>query len=175
VANKAVFLDRDGTINRDVPYCSKPDDFELLPGAAEAISLFNEHGFKVIVVTNQSGIGRGYFSEEMLARIHERIKILLDEQGARIDAVYYCPHHPDEGCNCRKPQPEMVLSAAKDLDIDLKQSYIIGDADVDIEMGTRAGCKATVRIGQSAIPNCSFNVLSLLEAAKWVISQSRII
>jgi len=171
VANKAAFLDRDGTINRNVPYCSKPDDFELLSHAAEAIKLLNDHNFIVVVITNQSGIGRGYFSEETLAHIHDRMKKLLGERSAHIDAIYYCPHHPDEGCQCRKPKPRMVLRAAKDLDINLKQSYVIGDGDADIEMGRQVVCKATVRIGRSVIPNCSFNALSLYKAVKWVIDQ----
>jgi len=139
--NKAVFIDRDGTIARDVPYCSRPEDFELLPGVAEGIRLLNEHGFKVVVVTNQSGIARGYFTEEMLAKIHDKMRTELAKHGACVDAIYYCPHHPDDECECRKPKPKMLLQAASDLDIDLKQSYIIGDKDMDIEMGRRAGCK----------------------------------
>jgi histidinol-phosphate phosphatase family protein len=146
--NRAVFIDRDGTINRDVPYCSRPEDFELLPGAAEAIRLLNEHGFKVVVVTNQSGIARGYFTEEMLARIHDKMRTELARHGAHVDAIYYCPHHPDDNCDCRKPKPKMVLQAAEDLDIDLSQSYVIGDDQKDMELARRAGCKAGIRVGK---------------------------
>ena len=146
--HKAVFLDRDGTIARDVPYCSRPEDFELLPGAAEAIRLLNEYGFKVVIVTNQSGIARGYFTERMLARIHDKMQKELAKQGAHVDAIYYCPHHPDDNCDCRKPKPKMVLQAAVDLDIDLNQSYVIGDSEMDIELARRAGCKAGIRVGE---------------------------
>ena len=128
--HKTVFLDRDGTIARDVPYCSRSEDFELLSGAAEGIKLLNEHGFKVVVVTNQSGIGRGYFTEKMLAEIHDKMITQLAEHGAHVDAIYYCPHHPDDKCECRKPKPKMVLQAARDLDIDLSQSYVIGDSEM---------------------------------------------
>jgi len=145
---KAVFLDRDGTISRDVPYCSRPEDFELLPGAAEGIKLFNEHGFKVVVVTNQSGIARGYFTEKMLAEIHDKMITQLAEHGAHIDAIYYCPHHPDDNCDCRKPRPKMVLQAATDLDIDLSQSYVVGDSEMDVELAKLAGCKQGIRVGE---------------------------
>lgn len=147
--HKAVFLDRDGTIARDVPYCSRPEDFELLPGAAEGIKLLNEHGFKVVVVTNQSGIARGYFTERMLAEIHDKMITQLAEHGAHVDAIYYCPHHPDDNCDCRKPKPKMLFQAALDLDIDLSQSYVIGDSDMDVELARRAGCKAGIRVGES--------------------------
>ena len=148
--HKAVFLDRDGTIARDVPYCSRPEDFELLPDAAEGIKLLNEHGFEVVIVTNQSGIARGYFTERMLARIHEKMITQLAEYGAHLDAIYYCPHHPDDNCDCRKPKPKMVLQAVIDLDIDLSQSYVIGDSEMHTELAKRAGCKAGVRMSEIA-------------------------
>jgi histidinol-phosphate phosphatase family protein len=146
--HKAVFLDRDGTIARDVPYCSRPEDFELLPGAAEGIKLLNEHGFKVVIVTNQSGIARGYFTEKMLAEIHDKMITQLAEHGAHVDAIYYCPHHPDSNCDCRKPKPKMVLQAARDLDIDLSQSYVVGDSEMDVELARQADCKAGIRVGE---------------------------
>jgi len=146
--HKAVFLDRDGTIARDVPYCSRPEDFELLPGAAEGIKLLNEHGFKVVVVTNQSGIARGYFTERTLAEIHDKMITQLAEHGARVDAIYYCPHHPDDNCDCRKPKPKMVFQAARDLDIDLSQSYVVGDSEMDVELARQAGCKVGIRVGE---------------------------
>jgi len=166
--NRAVFIDRDGTINRDVPYCSRPEDFELLPGAAEAIRLLNEHGFKVVVVTNQSGIARGYFTEEMLARIHDKMRRELARHGARVDAIYHCPHHPDDNCDCRKPKPKMVLQAAKDLDIDLSQSYVIGDDQKDIELARQAGCRAGIRIGGEAGPGKQ-TAASFLDAARQIL------
>ena len=159
--HKAIFLDRDGTIAGDVPYCSRPEDFELLLGAAEGIRLLNEHGFKAVVVTNQSGIARGYFTEEMLAKIHDKLQKELAKRGARVDAIYYCPHHPDDNCDCRKPKPKMVLQAAIELDIDLSQSYIIGDNVMDTELAKRAGCKAGIRISETA------------RASDWVASSFR--
>jgi len=148
--HKAVFLDRDGTIARDVPYCSRPEDFELLPGVAAGVRELNQHGFKVVVVTNQSGIARGYFSEQMLASIHEKMQKELAKHGAHIDAIYYCPHHPDENCDCRKPKPEMVFKAALDLDIDLSQSYVIGDNQIDMELANKSRCKAGIQISSQA-------------------------
>jgi histidinol-phosphate phosphatase family protein len=165
----AVFIDRDGTVNRDVPYCSHPDQFELLPGAAEGIRLLNESGFRVIVVTNQSGIGRGYFTEETLGKIHERMAEKLAQFGAHVDAIYYCPHHPDDHCQCRKPLPQMILRAASDMGIDMGQSYTIGDSDRDIDMGRRARCKATVKVAPEEHPAADHNAANILEAARWVL------
>ena len=176
--NKAVFLDRDGTISRDVPYCSRPEDFELLPRVAEAIKLLNEHDFKVVVVTNQSGVGRGRFTEDMLAKIHHTMVEELAKSGAVIDAIYYCPHHPDDNCECRKPKPAMILQAARDLNIDLRQSYFVGDSDLDIGAGKRAGCLtmliATTEKKSDTIAEHSPDAVSpnLYEAAKWVIARS---
>ncbi len=144
--NRAVFIDRDGTIARDVHYCSRPEDFELLPKAAEGVRLLNQRGFKVVVITNQSGIARGYFTEEILAKIHLKMKEELAKGGAFVDSIYYCPHHPDDGCQCRKPKPKLMLQAVSDLDINLSESYVIGDLDMDIEMGWRVGCK-TLLVG----------------------------
>ena len=170
--HKAVFLDRDGTIARDVPYCSRPEDFELLPDAAEGIKLLNEHGFKVVIVTNQSGIARGYFTEGILARIHEKMITELAEHGAHIDAIYYCPHHPDDSCECRKPKPKMVLQAVIDLDIDLSQSYIIGDSEMDVELARRAGCKAGIRVGGSGGMG-DWVVASFRDAIHYVVEQTK--
>lgn len=138
---RAVFLDRDGVINRDVPYCSSPEDFELLPGAVEGILILNRNYFKVVVVTNQSGVARGYFTEATLSAIHDRMKHDLAKYGAHIDAIYYCPHHPDDRCICRKPSDYMLLQAASQMNIDLKLSCVVGDSEADIAMGKKAGCK----------------------------------
>lgn len=175
--NRAVFIDRDGTIARDVPYCSRPEDFELLPNVAEGIRLFNKHGFKVVVVTNQSGIARGYFTEETLAKIHDKMRKELARYGAHIDAIYYCPHHPDNNCECRKPKPKMLLQAASDLDINLGQSYVIGDNSMDIEMGKNVGCK-TILIGDKSsqremnkqTPCPDYTAPSVSAAVWWIIS-----
>ena len=169
--HKAVFLDRDGTIARNVPYCSRPEDFELLPDAAEGIKLLNEHGFKVVVVTNQSVIARGYFTEEMLVSIHEKMITELAKQGAHIDAIYYCPHHPYDNCECRKPQPAMVLRAARDLDIDLSISYVIGDTEMYCEMAARAGCRGSAKIAGSVPTRADYQTATFKEAVEWIIKQ----
>ena len=122
----------------------------MLPGVAEGIKLLNEHDFKVVVVTNQSGIARGYFTERMLAEIHNKMITQLAEHGAHVDAIYYCPHHPDDKCECRKPKPKMLFQAAIDLDINLSQSYVIGDSEMDVELAKRAGCKAGIKISEIA-------------------------
>lgn len=144
---RAVFLDRDGTIARDVHYCRCLDDFVLLPGVPQAIGLLNEHGFKVVVITNQSGIARGYLTEETLHLIHLKMRDELQKHGASVDAIYFCPHHPDDNCECRKPRPTLIFKAAKDLDIDLRLSYMVGDDIKDVEAGRSAGCR-TVWIAQ---------------------------
>ncbi|MBT9132808.1 MAG: D-glycero-alpha-D-manno-heptose-1,7-bisphosphate 7-phosphatase [Firmicutes bacterium] len=174
MANKAVFLDRDGTMAKDVHYCSRPEDFELFPYTAKAIRLLNEHGFKVVVITNQSGIARGYFTEETLAEIHEKMKRELAKEGALVDGIYYCPHHPDDNCNCRKPKPKLVLQAAKDFDIDLKHSFAVGDLQMDIELGKAVGCK-TILVSDlastmdNAIASPDFSALDLSEAAQAIV------
>jgi len=166
--HKAVFLDRDGTIARDVPYCSRLEDFELLPGATQGIKLLNKHGFKVIVVTNQSGIARGYFTERTLAEIHDKMITQLAQHGAHVDAIYYCPHHPDDNCDCRKPKPRMVFQAARDLDIDLSQSYVVGDSEMDVELARQAGCKAGIRVGEQG-DGGDLVAASLKDAAYWLV------
>ncbi len=141
---KTVFVDRDGTINRDVPYCSRPEDFKLLPTVAEGIRLLNEHGFKVVVVTNQSGIARGYFTEEMLAGIHRKMLDDLAREKAFVDAIYYCPHHPDAGCECRKPNTGLFHKAATELQVDTANSYVIGDKLLDVAAAKKLNCKAVL-------------------------------
>jgi D-glycero-D-manno-heptose 1,7-bisphosphate phosphatase len=142
----AIFLDRDGTINEDVNFLSSPEQIVLIENSAEAIKEANELGLKVIVFTNQSGIARGYFTEEDLHRIHKRLDELLAEKGAKVDAYYYCPHHPTEGngeykveCECRKPKDGMLQRASREQNIDLKKSFVIGDRCIDIQAGKTAG------------------------------------
>jgi histidinol-phosphate phosphatase family protein len=174
MANKAVFLDRDGTMAKDVRYCSRPEDFALFPNTANAIKLLNEHGFKVIVITNQSGIARGYFTEETLARIHEKMKKELAQEGAFVDAIYYCPHHPANGCDCRKPKPKLVLQAAKEHNIDLEHSFIVGDLQMDVDLGRAVGCKTILvedTLSGEAKPD--FMASDLLEAARTILRWGR--
>ena len=172
---RAVFLDRDGTIARDVGYCSRVEDFVILPGVPEAIRLLGEHGFKVVVITNQSGIGRGYFSEEALHLIHRHMLEELAKHGARVDAIYHCPHHPDDGCDCRKPRPGMLLRAAEELGIDLGGSYMVGDAESDVGAGKAAGCR-TARIATPTNPQdadpADHTAADLLSIARWIIENA---
>lgn len=140
----AVFLDRDGTIIRDVSYLSRPDEVELLHGAAEAIARINAALVPAVIVTNQSGIGRGYFSVADYERAEEHLNALLDERGARIDATYYCPHTPDDNCRCRKPGTLLFERAAADLGVDLRNALFIGDRFRDVEPGLRLGAKAVL-------------------------------
>ncbi len=149
---KAVFLDRDGTINKFVGFLRNIEDFELLPDVPEAIRRINSSGYLAIVVTNQPVIARGEVSVSELEEIHNKMETLLGQEGAYLDAIYYCPHHPHKGyegeipelkieCDCRKPKPGMLLRAADDFNIDLSQSWIIGDSENDILAGKAAGCK----------------------------------
>jgi len=154
--NRAVFLDRDGVITQEPPhYAHELSQLELIPKAADAIRLLNENGFVVIVASNQAGIAYGYYQEEDAILFNQAMKEKLAKEGAYIDAIYYCPHHPEAkieryrvDCNCRKPKPGMLTRAEKELNIDLKQSFIVGDKLSDIEAGERAGCKTImVRTG----------------------------
>lgn len=155
---KAIFLDRDGTINRYIGFLRNIDEFELLPGVAKAVRKINASGYLAIVVTNQPVIARGEVSVEQLQEIHNKMETLLGAEGAYLDGIYYCPHHPQKGyageipelkidCGCRKPKPGMLLKAAEDFHIDLAASWMIGDGENDIRAGKAAGCK-TVLLGE---------------------------
>jgi len=144
--NFAVFLDRDGTLNEDPGYLGDPEKLKLFPGTGKALSVLkNKLNFKLIVISNQSGIARGLLTEENVIAVNNRINELLIPDDVMIDAFFYCPFHPDfsnpEDCTCRKPSPEMVFRAAKDMNISLEQSYFVGDAVSDIECGKNAGLK----------------------------------
>ncbi len=187
--NRAVFLDRDGTINEEIHHLSHVDQFRLLPNASEAIKSFNTARYKVVVITNQSVIARGIISEETLEEIHESMIEMLRKEGALVDAIYYCPHHPTAGagslrinCDCRKPQPGMLLQAAEELNISLKDSFMIGDKLSDLVSGQAAGCRtALVRTGYGVETEKQLKGGSvqpdhiapdILEAAKWILQQA---
>lgn len=166
---KAIFLDRDGTINKYVGFLTKPEQLELLPGVAEAIRMVNKSGYLAIVVTNQPVIARGECTWEELQTIHDKMETELGKEGAYVNAVYICPHHPDKGfegerpeykheCLCRKPCIELINKASKDYNINLQSSFMIGDSENDIKAGSNAGCKASymVKTGQE------FNLLNLI-------------
>ncbi|MFX1408986.1 MAG: D-glycero-beta-D-manno-heptose 1,7-bisphosphate 7-phosphatase [Promethearchaeota archaeon] len=141
--NRAIFLDRDGVINKEVSYLSNPDYFEFIPGSIEALKILKQKGFLLIVITNQAGIARGFFSEETLKQIHKKMRSILIQNGLYLDDIFYCPHHPDFTgvCDCRKPNPGMILKAQKKYNIDLQASFIVGDTLIDIETGKLVNCK----------------------------------
>jgi D-glycero-D-manno-heptose 1,7-bisphosphate phosphatase len=146
MGRRAIIMDRDGTVCDEVGYVNHVDRVRLLPRSAAAIRAANEAGFQTVVVTNQAGVARGYFEESLVEEVHERVRRLLAEQGARLDGIYYCPHHPEVGspayrktCSCRKPSPGMLERARDEMGIDLRASYMIGDSVKDIEAGHRAG------------------------------------
>jgi D,D-heptose 1,7-bisphosphate phosphatase len=156
--NAAIFLDRDGTINEEVGYLDSPDKLVIFPSVYEAIRLINQSGRKAIVVTNQAGIARGLFGEDLVETIHAALREALLQKGAFIDAFYYCPHHPTEGsapyrqnCDCRKPAPGLFLRAARELNLDLFASWMIGDRYNDMEAAHRAGARGVlVKTGYGA-------------------------
>jgi len=149
--NKAFFLDRDGVINVECDYLHDPDQVVLIPGTAEALKMIRSAGYLAVVVTNQSGIARGMYSEADTHAVHRRINELLQAEGTQIDAFYLCPHHPKHSgeCSCRKPAPGMLLAAARDLQIQLEDSFMAGDRISDLDAGRNAGCRASylVRTG----------------------------
>lgn len=146
--SKAVFLDKDGTLVEDIPYNVDPHEIRLTPGALEGLSLLQDSGYRLIVVTNQSGVARGYFEEQALEQVEKRMQELLFSAGIRLTGFYYCPHHPEGNvsqyavdCFCRKPHPGMIHKAVLEHRIDLTVSWLVGDILNDIEAGNRAGCQ----------------------------------
>ncbi len=184
----AVFIDRDGTINKEAGYMNHPDSFEIYPFVHQAIRLLNIHNILVIVVTNQAGIARGYFPESIMHSLHKKMQYELEKQGAKIDALYYCPHHPSSknpklaiDCNCRKPKTGMYEQALNDLPIDTEKTYMVGDKFSDIQFGNNFGAKTImVKTGygkgemelkyhkQSVLPDTVKN--NLLDAVLWILS-----
>lgn len=141
---RAVFLDRDGTLIENVEYLRDPKEVRLLPGAGEALALLQRRGFALVLVSNQSGIGRGLIHPADLDKVHRRLEECLQAYGVRLDGVYYCPHTPWEGCGCRKPQPGLLVQAAQQMDIDLGSSFLVGNADSDVAAGKAAGCRTVL-------------------------------
>ncbi len=188
--SRAVFLDRDGTINEEVGYVNHIERFHLLPRAGEAIRLLNQHGWKTVVVSNQSGVARGYFPESLVHQVHQKMQGLLKREGARLDGIYYCPHHPDVGvppyrqrCQCRKPATGLIEEAVKELGIDCSQSYVVGDRGVDVEFASRVGAKAVLVLtgyGKGEWEYCRNGwkvkpdhiAQDLFEAVHWIVEQT---
>jgi D-glycero-D-manno-heptose 1,7-bisphosphate phosphatase len=169
-ADKVVILDRDGTIVVDKQYLSNPADLQLLPGAAEGLRWWSEHGYRLVVITNQSGVGRGMFSLERLNEVHGRFREIIGEVGARIDQIYYCPHTPEADCACRKPRVQLLVRAASELGFDASRAIVVGDKSSDVEFGRRVGAttvliasKVPVTDGQSAPDHVA---VDLAEAAR---------
>ncbi len=183
IGRPAVFLDRDGTINVEVNYLHRPADLRLIPGASGAIQRLNLAGFVVVVVTNQAGIARGFYTEAELHALHTHLNALLASDGGRIDAFYWCPHHPDftGPCRCRKPGTAMLEAAAADHGLDLGRSWLIGDNTGDIGAGQAAGCRSILvrtgygaaleaRLGQRGSPQPAAVVDALPQAVEYLLT-----
>lgn len=177
---RAVFLDRDGTIIEEKNYLHREQDVELVKGAADALKKLKQAGFLVFIVTNQAGVGRGYYTEGDVQRVHRFLLGLLSKDGALVDGIYFCPHHPDDHCNCRKPLPKFLFDAAAQFHIRLADSFMIGDRVTDLEAGRRAGSRSIlVRTGygeteiQKAGANLSADHVAkdLPAAVAWVLKQ----
>jgi D-glycero-D-manno-heptose 1,7-bisphosphate phosphatase len=180
----AVFLDRDGTILRDVGYLSREEQMEILPRVPEAIRMLAEKGYKIIVVTNQSAVARGRLSEEQLKQIHEAMRARLGRAGATLDGIYYCPHHPSEGipayrvsCECRKPNTGMICRASEELGVEPSLSYVVGDQATDMELAARVGATGIwihdPATAQDDLPGRTTRaVRDLWAAAQWIADNS---
>jgi D-glycero-D-manno-heptose 1,7-bisphosphate phosphatase len=176
---KAIFLDRDGTINKYIGFLRNINDFELLPGVNEAIKMINASGYLAIVVTNQPVIARGEVSFAELDEIHNKMETLLGKDGAYLDAIYFCPHHPHKGyegeipelkfdCDCRKPKPGLLIKAAEDFNIDLSKSWMIGDGESDVLAGKAAGCKTILLSNE----HCdTMTCANLLDAVRLILKE----
>lgn len=172
----AVFLDRDGTINREIEYLHEPEKFELLPGAGEGLRKLQDLGFLLVIVTNQAGIGLGYFRKEDFYKVNRKMFRELAPFGVKIDRIYFCPHNVSENCSCRKPETGLVQQAQQDLNIDLKSSYVIGDTDNDIELGQRLGMRAIlVKTGHGVSGDFRPDLVAdnLLDAAYQILNLER--
>jgi D-glycero-D-manno-heptose 1,7-bisphosphate phosphatase len=176
----AVFLDRDGTISEEVGYVNHISRLRLFPWTAEAIRKLNQAGFTVIVVTNQSGVGQGYFPENLVHEVHARIQSELKAQGARIDAFYYCPHHPNARlaayrteCQCRKPATGMLEQAARDFGLNLRASFMVGDSTRDVECGLRAGARTLMVMTGYGRGNIQYQRHALPRMPDWRVEDLR--
>lgn len=178
---RAVFLDRDGTINIDTGYINDPDEFVFIRGAKKGIKLLKDNGFFIFVVTNQSGVGRGYFSVNDLKSVNNKLVSELCNDGISIDGIYFCPHMPGENCRCRKPKPKMVYDIAGKYKINLEKSYFVGDKLLDVHTGKNAGCE-TILINTETDSYIEdeenwtppgFVAKNLYEAAKWIVKESK--
>lgn len=174
---KAVFIDRDGVINQDLgKYVTKPEEFIFLNRSIEALKKLHESDYKVIIITNQGGVGKGLYSEKDVEDIHKKMCVILEKEGIKLDGIYYCPHHPKESCGCRKPRLGMVNKAIEEHKIDPKKSFFIGDKTSDVKAGKDAGCKTfLVKTGYAGHDKLydiepDFVVSDILEAANRILA-----
>jgi D-glycero-D-manno-heptose 1,7-bisphosphate phosphatase len=161
----AAFLDRDDTIIRNIPYLTDPAGVELMPGAAAGLRLLHDANYQLVMVSNQSLIGRGLGTRADVDRVNDRMQALLREAGAALDAFYYCTHVPEDECDCRKPKPGLLQRAAEDLALDLTASLMFGDNDTDVQAGFAAGCRHAIRVGSEPFP-------TLLEAVRHTLASN---
>lgn len=172
-----VLLDRDGTINIDYGYLSDPSGVVLIDGAAEAVKRLNDRGIKAVVVSNQSGVGRGYFTDEDVSAVNKRLSDLLGERGARMDGIYYCPHRPDEECGCRKPKAGLFMKAAREQGIDAVPVYVVGDKASDVGLARNIGARSVLVLtgcGPEELKKLfappDFVASGISEAVDWIIN-----
>jgi D-glycero-D-manno-heptose 1,7-bisphosphate phosphatase len=185
----AAFIDRDGTLIEERHYLAALDDVVLFPGSVEALRLLRDAGLALVVVSNQSGVARGFFDEAFVRRVHAHLDARLGAHGIRVDGYYYCPHHPEgavepyrRACDCRKPAPGLVQAAARDLGLDLPRSYVVGDKWTDVELAAQVGAAGLlVRSGHGADAGVSPEgvapaavVATLLDAARWIVDRQRV-
>ena len=170
--HRAVFVDRDGTVITDKAYLATAEGVELLPRAGEALASLMQHGFLIVLITNQSGVGRGYFSSEAVDEQHRRLSELLQDCGVVLAGIEVCPHAPWKNCSCRKPAPGMIHRAAEKLGIDPRASYMIGDKASDVLAGKRAGCTAVLG-GDGNVPEADWTAADLFEAARWILGRTQ--
>lgn len=188
---QVVFLDRDGTLNQEVNYLHRPEDLKLIPGVPEALGLLKEAGYRLVVVTNQAGVARGYYTEEDVRNLHLYMNQVLERDGASIDAFYYCPHHPEYGvgtyrqaCHCRKPDTGMFEMAGKRFEVDKARSFMVGDKLLDVEAGKNYGLTSILvgtgygkeqheqAAGQGVLYDCYAD--SMMEAAHWIVEKGKV-
>ena len=176
--NRAVFLDRDGTIMEDANYVGKVDQVALIPGAPQALRRLQEAGYKLFIVTNQSGVGRGYFTREAVESIHAHLNEQFFEEGVRFDRYYVCPHHPEDNCDCRKPKPKFLLEAAQEYGLDLSRCFMIGDRESDIQAGVNAGAVSILvltGVGRETlakqVAKPAHVAENIADAAAWILRQ----
>jgi D,D-heptose 1,7-bisphosphate phosphatase len=163
---RAIFLDRDGTVTIDTGYPSDPDEVELLPGAADGLRTLRDRGWALVLVSNQSGVGRGLITPEQAQVVHDRLMVTLRASGVELDGAYYCPHAPDDACECRKPRSGLLRRAAAELRLDLAGSVMVGDRQSDVEAGKEAGCRTVLLGGGKGDPD--------VRAADWAELLSRV-